>query len=81
MMSKQSYLNDRAGRWHPHLMLFVPQIETSAWGAGLAGAPVFGVKSAEERLTIFYVPVGTWSDGSPADHSYRGLPWFAVGKR
>src|SRR5271167_97613 len=35
MMSKQQYLNDRDGRWHPHLMFFAPLIEPAAWGAGL----------------------------------------------
>lgn len=27
MMSKQGYLNDTAGRWHPHLMFFLPTHE------------------------------------------------------
>lgn len=31
MLSKQAYLNDRAGHWHPHLMFFVPIAESAAW--------------------------------------------------
>jgi hypothetical protein len=27
MMSKQGYLSDRDGRWHPHLMFFVSLTE------------------------------------------------------
>jgi hypothetical protein len=65
MMSKQGYLNDRAGHWHPHLMFFVPLTEASAWGADLPGSPLIAAKVAEDRLTIFMVPVASWSDGTP----------------
>ena len=43
MLSKQGYLNDRVGRWHPHLMFFVPRTEAGTWGADLPGSPDFGV--------------------------------------
>jgi hypothetical protein len=64
MLSKQGYLSDRDGHWHPHLMLFVPLTEPVAWGAGLPGSPVIGSKEDADRLTIFLVPVGKWSDGT-----------------
>jgi hypothetical protein len=67
MLSKQGYLNDRAGHWHPHLMFFVPLTELSIWGAGPADSPVLGSKDLEDRLTIFMVPVAKWSDGTAAD--------------
>src|SRR5215467_13474520 len=33
MLSKQGYLSDRGGHWHPHLMFFVSQADPAAWGA------------------------------------------------
>jgi len=65
MMSKQGYLSDRDGHWHPHLMFFIPLTEPATWGAGLSGSPVFGFKNAQEGITVFLVPVSVWSDGSP----------------
>ena len=44
MMSKQGYLSDRDGQWHPHLMFFAPLTDPAAWGAGLPGSPVLGFK-------------------------------------
>ncbi|HXN72922.1 MAG TPA: hypothetical protein VN861_10265 [Candidatus Acidoferrales bacterium] len=64
MLSKQQYLGDSAARWHPHVMFFVPQTEDVAWGANLAGSPVLANDDPEDRLTIFMVPVGKWSDGT-----------------
>jgi hypothetical protein len=65
MMSKQSYLSDRDGHWHPHLMFFVPLTDSSAWGANLPGSPILGSEATEDRLTVFLVPVPKWSDGTP----------------
>lgn len=65
MLSRQSYLSDRGGHWHPHLMFFVPLTDPAAWGANLPGSPIFGSQSIEDRLTIFLVPVAKWSDGTP----------------
>jgi len=64
MLSKQGYLSDRDGHWHPHLMFFVPKTDPKTWGAGLPGSPVIGFEDATERLTVFLVPVGRWSDGT-----------------
>jgi len=67
MLSKQGYLSDTDGHWHPHLMFFIPGTDPEAWGAGLPGSPVVaGVKDPLDRLTIFMVPVGRWSDGTAA---------------
>ena len=66
MMSKQAYLSDRDPIWHPHLMIFTPITDPAAWGAGLAGTPVMGVKDTEDRLNVFLIPVGRWSDGTVA---------------
>ena len=68
MMSKDGYLGDRNGHWHPHLMFFVPFTEAKSWGVGLPGAPVFAFEDPQEHLTIFIVPVPKWSDGTPDSH-------------
>lgn len=62
MMSKQQYLGDRDTNWHPHLMFFVPGDAAKSWGANLSGSPVMAADDPEERVTIFMVRVGRWSD-------------------
>jgi len=64
MMSKQGYLNDSAGHWHPHVMFFLPTTEAAKWGANLDGSPVYAAQGAPEPVTTFMVPVTTWSDGT-----------------
>ena len=64
MMSKQGYLNDAAGHWHPHLMFFLPTTEGANWGANLDGSPVFSAQGDPEPVTTFFVPVTRWSDGT-----------------
>ena len=66
MLSKQQYLNDQAQNWHPHLMFLIPGDAEKSWGANLAGSPVIAANDPEERVTIFMVWVGQWSDGTPA---------------
>ena len=66
MLSKQQYLNDRGKSWHPHLMFLVQGAVAKTWGADLPGSPVIAANDPEERVTIFMVTVGKWSDGSPA---------------
>ncbi len=66
MMSKQSYLSDQDGHWHPHLMFFVPETDPVTWGANLPGSPILASKAATDRLTIFLIPVAKWSDGTAA---------------
>ena len=65
MLSKESYLGDRNGHWHPHLMFFVPLADSATWGASLPGSPILRSDAPEDRLTIFLVPVAKWSDGTP----------------
>ena len=66
MTSKQQYLNDRDGHWHPHLMFFLPLTDPAACGANLPGSPVLGVKDTLGGLTLFLIPVAKWSDGTAA---------------
>ena len=69
MMSSQGYLNDSAGHWFPHLMFYVPLTDAKLWGADLPGSPVMLnplFQGAPEPITVFMVPVPTWSDGTAA---------------
>ena len=66
MMSKQQYLSDDDMSWHPHLMFFAPGGAAKSWGANLPGSPVLVADDPEERVTIFLVRVGRWSDGTPS---------------
>ena len=66
MMSKQGHLSDVDGHWQPHLMFFQSHTAPSAWGANLPGSPVMGAEGDPDEITIFYVPVGKWSDGTTA---------------
>jgi hypothetical protein len=66
MLSKQTYLNNRVGHWLPHLMFFTPGTDLKSWGAGLPDSPILGINHPEEHLTVFLIPVGRWSDGTPS---------------
>jgi hypothetical protein len=66
MLSKQGYLNDHAGHWHPHVMFFVPLNDSQTWGANLAGSPVLASDDTADRMTVFMIPVAKWSDGTDA---------------
>ncbi|HEY2511448.1 MAG TPA: hypothetical protein VGI39_11355 [Polyangiaceae bacterium] len=78
MMSKQQYLSDAIGHAHPHLMFYVPgDMDASVWGANLPGASAVYGGGTElpggGRLpwTLFFVPVATWSDGTPFEARKR----------
>ena len=67
MLSKQGYLSSKGGHWRPHLMFFVPLVDPANWGAALPGSPVvMAFKDDAEKMTVFLVPVGAWSDGEAA---------------
>jgi hypothetical protein len=73
MMSKHGNLGDGNGAWMSHLMFYAPAADTAdggaSWGANLPGSPVvFDTQHhiVPEPETVFYVPVGRWSDGTAA---------------
>jgi hypothetical protein len=71
MLSKQGYLNDSVGHWHPHLMFFIPQADAKSWGANLPDSPIIASEMPADRLTIFMVTVAKWSDGTDvSEHSH-----------
>jgi hypothetical protein len=70
MLSKEGYLNDGVkGPWRPHVMPFVAYDQLATWAAGFKGSPILSPATATfrryEPVTIV-IPVGFWSDGSPA---------------
>lgn len=58
MLSKQGYLGDKAGHFHPHVMFWAERTDPKSWGAGLAGSPMTGGEEIPGRLTVFIIPVG-----------------------
>ena len=64
MMSREAYLGDNAGHWHPHLMFFAPETDAVTWGADLPGSPILTFGYSQDRLTVFLIPVAKWSDGT-----------------
>ena len=66
MLSKQAYLSNRVGHCRPHLIFFTPETDPKSWGAGLPDSTILGIKYPEEHLTVFLIPVGRWSDGTPS---------------
>ena len=71
MMAKQQYLSDEGMNWHPHVMFFVSGDVVKSWGANLPGSPVIAGSDPEERVTVFMVLAGTWSDGTPGPSTTR----------
>jgi len=68
MMGKNGYLNDEVhGHWHPHVMFYLPRTPPAVWGANAKGSPVFADAGGLEPVTVFFVPVTHWSDGTPDD--------------
>ena len=64
MLSKQGYLSDRVGHWHPHLMFFYSKGDPATWGAGLPGSPILAFDDTWEHLVTLLIPVPEWSDGT-----------------
>jgi len=68
MMSKNAYLTDDDDHNLAHLMFYTPPLDGAVWGANLPKSPVLlnpqfkGV----QPIDVFVVPVGRWSDGTPA---------------
>jgi len=65
MMSKQGYVADGVGTPGPHVMVFLAGVPAATWGAGLDGVPIGSSPGDKPSITIFYLGVRTWSDGTP----------------
>jgi hypothetical protein len=67
MMSKEQRVGSHAVQWLPHLMFELPRTVNADWGANAAGSPILAhPDTLDPTLTEFLIPVGKWSDGSPA---------------
>ena len=71
MLSKQGYLGDQAGHFHPHLMFWAERMQPQSWGVGAPGSPIMGKEEIPGRLTIFIIPLGKWSDGTSDSHDQK----------
>ncbi len=67
MLSREGYLTQVDGPWHPHIMFFLSPADAATWGADLPGSPILSATDPEDRLTLVFIPVAKWSDGTP-DH-------------
>ncbi len=65
MMSIRQYLSDRDKSWHPHVMFYVSGDAAKSWGADADDSPLIAANDPEERVTVFMLVVGRWSDGTP----------------
>ena len=68
MMSHDQRLGDGTGPWAPHLMFYLPKMDSAAWGADQPGSPVIlnsMFNGAPEPVTVLMVVVHKWSDGTP----------------
>ena len=68
MLSKQGYLNHAHGPWYPHEMFFVPRDQVANWAPDLKNSPNLSADRGPYLASIIFIPVLTWSDGSPAPH-------------
>ena len=66
MMSKQQFLGEAIGAWHPHLMLYVANGVYSELGAGIECSPVVPFFGDGETMAVVLIVVPSWSDGSIA---------------
>jgi len=67
MISKEAYLTDGGDHNLAHLMVYTPLMDKANWGADAPHSPVlFFLEGPPEPFSVFLVPVGKWSDGSPA---------------
>lgn len=67
MMSKEAYLTDQGSHNLAHVMFYTPIMDGANWGADVPNSPVALLqKGPPEPFSLFIVPVGKWSDGTPA---------------
>jgi hypothetical protein len=67
MMSKGAYLTDAGDHNMAHLMFYAPVTDAAVWGADLPKSPIMlNPQFALERIGVFMVLTGVWSDGTLA---------------
>ena len=66
MMSKGAYLTDDGAHNMPHVMFYFLRTDAAAVGANFKGSPVMGGPDDLDPVSVFFVRVPNWSDGSAA---------------
>jgi hypothetical protein len=75
MLSPQQHLSDSDPHWMPHLMFYFDRaLKGTTFGAGGMTAPVIDATAADPNapIQVIYIPIRTWSDGTPAVHAAPG---------
>lgn len=67
MMSKRAYLTANGGNV-AHIMVYTPHLDPKEWGADMPNSPVMLNPQFKdvEPIDVWVIPVGKWSDGTPA---------------
>jgi hypothetical protein len=73
MLSKQQNLGLGVGHYMPHVMLYAPHADNEDWGGGnvLTGWPFVGENEGNPHSLVI-IPLGRWSDGTPAEMFHAG---------
>ncbi|MEO7042710.1 MAG: hypothetical protein ABI035_10655 [Gemmatimonadaceae bacterium] len=70
MLSKQQYLQDVNPHAGPHLMFYYDRaMHPALWGADPATSIVIADADPHARILTLFIPVRSWSDGTPALNS------------
>jgi hypothetical protein len=75
MLSPKQHLSDADPHWMPHLMFYFDRsLKATTFGAGGMTAPIIDASAGEPNypMQVIYIPIRTWSDGTPAVHAAPG---------
>jgi hypothetical protein len=75
MLSPKQYLLDADPHWMPHLMFYYARsLKATTFGAGGMTAPIIDASAGDSNspVQVIYIPIRTWSDGTPAVHAAPG---------
>jgi len=64
MMSKGAFLTDQGSHNMPHVMFYFLRTDAAAVGANADGSPVMGGPDDLDPVSVFFVRVPKWSDGT-----------------
>jgi hypothetical protein len=76
MLSPKQHLSDADPHWMPHLMFYYDRaLKGTTFGAGGMTAPIIDASGGDPNspMQVIYIPVRTWSDGTPAVHAAPGM--------
>lgn len=74
MLSPQQHLSDDDPHWMPHLMFYYDgALKGATFGAGSDASPIIDATGADATaaVSVIYIPVRTWSDGTTAMHDMK----------